>query len=89
MKKFKEKCFEESGVRNNLRAMFRGALRVMCGATIAGLIGVSAYCFANVPSNGGYMAVMTFLSGAVFLAASLWSMWAIGGGKKRAGAYEK
>ena len=87
--KFKNKCFEESGVRKNLGTLFRGAWRVLCGDTIAGLIGVAAYCFANVPSNGGYMAVMTFLSGAVFLAASLWSMWAIGGGKKRAGAYEK
>ena len=88
MKKFK-KCFEESGVRKHLCTLARGAWRVLCGAATAGLIGVAAYCFANVPSNDGYMAVMTFLSGAVFLAASLWGMWSIGGGKKRAGAYEK
>lgn len=85
----KKKRFEESGVRENVRTLFQGFRRVLCGAAIAALIAVAADGFTKVPGESGYMAVLYFASSVAFLALALRSMWVIGGGKKRAGTFEK
>ena len=88
MSKFNQK-FEASGIREALRILFKGFRRVLAGAMVATMIGAAVYCFAMVPSFSGYAAVVEFASGAAFLIEALWQMWVMGGGKKRAGAFEK
>ena len=89
MKKFKKKCFEESGVLVNLRTLFRGFRRMLCGAAIAAIGGFGVSICTWVPGASGYLAVLYFLASMGLLAVTGYLLWLIGGGKKRTGAYEK
>lgn len=71
------------------KIMAKGFVRVLSGAFIAGLIGLSVFCFRLIPTVDGYLAVLDFAAAAAALGAALAGMYAIGGGKKRKGGFEK
>ena len=89
MSKFNKKCFEASAIHEALGPMWKGFRRVLGGAAVAGLMAAAGYCFTKIPAMHGYMAVAVFAGGAAVLGFALRWMWVIGGGKKRAGAFDE
>ena len=89
MSKFKKKCFEESGVRENLRTLFRGFRRMLSGAAIASTAIIGVDGLTRIPDASGYGAVQYFVGSVALLIASGYFMWLLGGGKKRTGSFEK
>ena len=89
MRKFSKKCFEESGVLKNLHTLFRGFRRVLSGAAVATTGALGVYGFTEIPVSSGYNAVLDFMASVALLVASGYFMWLLGGGKVRAGAFEK
>lgn len=62
----------------------KGLARTLYGASIAGLMGLSAYGFVMVPTEGGYMAVCDFIGAIATVVIALAGMYAMGGNKKGA-----
>lgn len=71
------------------KVLLKGFMRMVCGACTAGLVGLAAYGFATIPSEGGYVAVLNFITAGLVLALAFTFMYAMGGGKKKRGGFEK
>lgn len=71
------------------KILMKGFLRMTCGAVVAGLIGLAAYGFATIPSEGGYVAVLNFMAACLLLGIAFAFMYAMGGGKKKRGGFER
>ena len=71
------------------KILMKGFLRMTCGAITAGLIGLAVYGFATIPSEGGYVAVLNFIAAATILSMAFTCMYAMGGGKKKRGGFER
>ena len=56
----------------------RGLLRMLAGAAIAGLFIIAIFGYASIPSEGGYVAVFTFVASTATLVVALSNMYLIG-----------
>lgn len=70
----------------HVKILLRGFVRMVYGAAVAGLIGMAAYGFAAIPSEGGYVAVCDFIASMATLVIALTCMYAFGA-KKRNGRF--
>ena len=75
-----KKRIEESGVRENLRTLFRGMWRALCGAFVAASAGAAAYGYTLIPAGGGYEGALVAIGATALLVLSLFLMWGLGGG---------
>jgi quinol-cytochrome oxidoreductase complex cytochrome b subunit len=84
------KDFKSAAHRIGFHAMImlRGFLKVLYGAVVAGLIGLSVYGFQAIPTEGGYAAVGDFVGAVAIMCVAFGGMYFIGCKKKR-GGYEK
>ena len=71
------------------KILMKGMWRMICGAATTAMIGLSVYGFANIASEDGYVAVFDFIGAVVVLAMAIGFMFALGGGKKRRGGFER
>ena len=62
----------------------KGFLRTLYGASVAGLIGMAAYGFVMIPTEGGYMAVCDFIGAIATMVIAMTGMYVMGGHKKGA-----
>ena len=76
----KESAFQ---IWHHVKILARGLLRVLYGAAVAGLLGLAAYGFAAIPSEGGYVAVCDFMVAMATLFIALTCMYALGGKQKK------
>ena len=74
---------------NHGKILMKGFWRMTCGALTAGFVGLAVYGFATIPSEGGYVAVLNFICAALILVMALTIMYAMGGGKKKKGGFER
>ena len=63
--------------------LLMGFVKVLYGATVAGLVAMAVYGFAMIPSEGGYTAVCEFIAAIATLAVALACMYAFGCRRKR------
>ena len=75
-----KKRIKESGVWKNLRILFRGMWRTMCGAFVAASSGAAAYGYTLIPAGSGYEDAMVAIGATALLGLSLFLMWGLGGG---------
>lgn len=75
-----KKRIEESGVRENLRTLFRGMWRALCGAFVAASAGAAAYGYTLIPAGGGYEGTLVAIGATALMGLSLFLMWGLGGG---------
>lgn len=78
-----------NGARFHGKILLKGIRRVVSGAAVTGLIGMSVCFFTMIPNEGGYVAVLNFFAAAVTLGIAVGGVYAIGGGKKNKGGFEK
>lgn len=71
------------------KILMKGFLRMTCGALTAGFVGLAVYGFATIPSEGGYVAVLNFICAALILCMAFTIMYAMGGGKRKKGGFER
>ena len=71
-------------VRFHVLVLLKGMMRMLFGTATAGLIGLAAYGFVTVSSEGGYMAVGDFLVALATVVVAGVCMYAMGCGKKGA-----
>lgn len=81
MKDFKSMI---KAVGDHGKVLGKGFVRMLYGASVAGLIGVSAYGFVAVPAEGGYIAVCDFIGAMATLVIAVTGMYAMGGNQKGA-----
>ena len=67
----------------NVRIMFRGLWRTLCGAFVAGGIAASTYAYTLIPAVDGWEAVSRFLVATSMALLSLSLVWWMGGGHRR------
>lgn len=80
---------EFKSIINHCKILMKGFWRMTCGALTAGFIGLAVYGFATIHSEGGYVAVLNFICAALILVMALTIMYAMGGGKKKKGGFER
>lgn len=78
-------------MKSNLKALWRGFLRMLTGSFVAGLFILSGVSFWMIPAKAGYEAAVLCLIGIALLICGVVSMYALGGGRKQAptGKYSK
>ena len=76
----KKKRFEESGIREALRTLFRGMWRTLCGAFVAASACAAGYGYTLIPAGGGYEGILVAIGATALLGMSLFLMWSLGGG---------
>ena len=65
--------------------LFKGFIKMLCGAVLTALIAVGSYGLFLVPAEGGYAAVCDFLVSICTLCVALGGVYLMGGtGKKGA-----
>ena len=67
-------------MRKNIKTLFRGLWRTVCGTTVAIGIGSAGYGYTLVPAAGGYEGVLVAIGSSALLMLSLFLMWSVGGG---------
>lgn len=77
------------GIRFHGKILVKGLWRVSCGAGTAGLIGLAVYGFTTIANEDGYVAVVNFMVAALILGMAFTFMYALGGGKRKRGGFEK
>ena len=82
--RIKESVFQ---IWHHVKILARGLVRVLYGAAVAGLLGLAAYGFAAIPSEGGYVAVCDFIAAMATLLVALTCMYAFGGKQKKKGRF--
>lgn len=65
------------------KILWKGFLRMICGAMTAGLIGLAVYGFVMITSENGWTAVCEFIVATSTLSVAVTSMYAMGTGRKR------
>lgn len=65
-------------IRRHAKILFRGFMKVLYGAAVAGLVAVSVYGYSVIPSEGGYVAVAEFIVSSATMGVALCSMYAFG-----------
>ena len=70
-------------ISKNVKALFRGLWRTLCGAFVAAGVGAACYGYTLIPTVDGYEAVIRFLIATIMLGLSLHLMWCMGGGRRR------
>lgn len=60
------------------KILARGFVKMIAGATTAGLIALSVYGYCMIPTEGGYMAVCDFIGATAGAVMALCSMYAYG-----------
>ena len=58
--------------------LLKGVIKMLYGATMAMLATVSAYGFAGIPSEGGYVAVSSFLLSTCTMLVALGGIYLMG-----------
>lgn len=81
--------FPKPTVGENVKAVFRGFRRMLCGTAVAATGGASGIIFTWISDASGYLAVLNFLAAVGLLAVTVYFLWLLGGGKKRPGAFMK
>ena len=71
----------------HVKVLARGFCKVLYGAAVAGLLGLSAYGFTAIPTEGGYVAVCDFIASMATLIIALNGVYAFGARKKRKGRF--
>ena len=71
------------------KILFRGLVKTLYGAAVAGLVGLAGYGFATIPSEGGYVAVCEFVVALLTLGVACGAMYTFGcwKRKKKTGRY--
>lgn len=65
------------------KILIRGFAKMIYGALAASLIAMACHCFAMIPSEGGYVAVLDFVGAVVTLAVALFAVYVMGAGRKK------
>ena len=71
------------------KILWKGFIRMLFGAATAGLIGLAAYGFIMIPSEGGWTAVCEFIGATATVVVAVSCVYAMGGAKKRRGGFQK
>ena len=71
----------------HVKVLVRGLSKVLYGTAVAGLLGISAYGFTAIPTEGGYVAVCDFIASMATLIIALNGVYAFGARKKRKGRF--
>ena len=69
------------------KIILRGLAKVLYGAAVAGLIGLSVYGFTAIPSEGGYVAVCDFIAAMATLVVALNGAYAFGARRTKKGKF--
>lgn len=64
----------------NIRILFRGLWRTLCGAFVATGAGAAGYGYTLIPDGGGYESILVAIGATALLVLSLFLMWGMGGG---------
>ena len=67
----------------NIRILFRGLWRTLCGAFVAAGAGTAGYGYTLIPDDGGLEAGLVVIGATALLFVSLYLMWCMGGGCRR------
>ena len=78
-----------ANVKFHARILWRGFLRTVYGALIAGLIAMAIYGFVSITSKTGWAAVWRFVVACVLLAEGIGNMYFMGSKKTGAGNRKK
>lgn len=70
-------------IRYHGKILFQGAVRMVHGTAIAGLMALAIYGFVMIPSEGGYIAVCDFIGSIATIAVALNCMYSLGSNKKK------
>lgn len=65
------------------KILWKGFLRMICGAMTAGLFALAVYGFVMISTENGWTAVCEFIVATSTLAVAVTSMYAMGAGRKR------
>lgn len=71
------------------KILLRGLAKTLYGTMVAGLVALSIYGFAMIPSEGGYTAVCEFVVASLTLGMSCCAMYAFGGRHRKQNRYAK
>ena len=71
----------------HVKILLRGFSKVLYGAVVAGLLGLSVYGFMAIPTEGGYVAVCDFIGAMATLISALNGMYAFGARRKKKGRF--
>ena len=66
------------------KILIRGFAKMIYGALAASLIAMACQCFAMIPGEGGYVAVLDFVGAVVTLAVAIFAVYVMGAGRKKA-----
>ena len=65
------------------KILWKGFLRMICGAMTAGLIALATYGFVMISTENGWTAVCEFIVATSSLAVAVSCMYAMGASRKR------
>ena len=71
----------------HVKILVRGFGKVLYGTAVAGLLGLAAYGFTAIPTEGGYVAVCDFIASMATLFIALNGVYAFGARKKKRGRF--
>lgn len=84
MRKFKKAL---RSLSSHGRVLFKGMVRTVCGALVAGMVGLAVFGFIQITKESGYNAVFDFVGAGSLVAIAVCCMYLMGGRKK--GGFEK
>ena len=71
------------------KTMAKGVWRMICGSAAACTMIVAIWGFTTITREDGYTAVVNFVGAALVLALAFVFLYALGGGKRRRGGFER